>query len=214
MTFALVLTINCKHIFYLPLFAFLSFSFLFFSQREQLLPKNVPILGSYASQITFLRFLICSITALYLVPLSHWVLFFLFGFTIFLDGVDGFIARKYQQESPLGALLDKTMDAYFVLLLIYFLIQNYEIPMWFIGIGYLHYGYELLMQGLGWTNLNIPKNPIGKYVAALFFISLLSPFILPANWHLPLMYSSAFLICCSFSLSFWHKYQAAVKVSA
>ncbi len=212
MTLALLLAINTQSVFWLPLVAFSSFCYLFCSSYNASRPSNSEStnnLNSYANQITAFRFLLSAITALVVFQVPEIVIFFLFGLAILLDGLDGYLARKYKQVSEIGALFDKTVDAYFVLLLSFILVLKYEVPFWFLGIGYLHYGYELLLLGLGWQDLPIPKNPIGKYAAALLFISLLSPFILPAYIYLVILYLSAILVSLSFGLSFFYKLKAA-----
>ena len=210
MTIALFLALTTQSVVWLPLIAFFSFITLFyFSHKIGTLNTAFSFLGSYANQITAVRFIISSLTALLCYQFPALVNFCLFGLAILLDGVDGFLARKYQQSSDLGALLDKTVDAYFVLVLSFILVLQYSIPVWFLGIGYLHYGYELIVLSLGWQNLVIPKNPIGKYAAAFLFISLLSPFVLSSFWYLPIIYLSAILVGSSFSWSFFHKYKAA-----
>lgn len=204
MSIALLLAINTQSVFWLPLTAFSSFCYLFYSNS-----RSTKSLHSYANQITAFRFFLSAITALFVFKLPETVSFCLFGLAILLDGLDGYLARKYQQASEIGALFDKTVDAYFVLLLYYILVLKYNISFWFLGIGYLHYGYELLLLGLGWQDLAIPKNPIGKYAAALLFISLLSPFILPTYLYLAILYLSAILVSLSFGLSFFYKFKAA-----
>ena len=228
MSIALLLAINTQSVFWLPLVAFFSFGFLFYSEAKRkdsasisiairtssgstATPTSLPFLGSYANQITAFRFLLSTGTALCFPYLPELLSFCLFGLAILLDGLDGYLARKYQQTSEIGALFDKTVDAYFVLLLAFILGQTYEIPFWFLAIGYLHYGYELLLVGLGWQYLSTPKNPIGKYTAAILFLSLLSPFILPQSWFLPIIYLASILVCLSFGLSFWYKYRVSVN---
>ena len=216
MTIALLLAINTQTVFWLPLIAFISFSYLFYSTYRISCTSNLSntiIFRSYPNQITAFRFLLSAITALFVFQLPEYFSFCSFGLAILLDGFDGYLARKYQQESKLGALFDKTVDAYFVLLLSFILVIKFEVPFWFIGIGYLHYGYELLLFGLGWAALPIPKNPIGKYAAAFLFISLLSPFILPESIYIPIIYLAAIAVSLSFGLSFFFKFRAAlVKV--
>ena len=210
MTIALLLAITTKSVVWLPLIATFSFMSLFFFSRQKDSSSNPPfLLGSYANQITAIRFIISSITVLFIDQIPSFYSFCLFGFAILLDGLDGFLARKYQQMSEIGGLFDKTVDAYFVVLLSFILVLKYEVPLWFLGIGYLHYGYELLLLGLSWQHLIIPKNPIGKYAAAFLFISLLSPFILSPNWYFPIVYLAATLVSLSFGWSFYHKYKVA-----
>ena len=218
MTIASLLAINTQSVFWLPLIAFISFGFLFYSEakRKESASRTLslfplPFLDSYANQLTAFRFIMSAGTALAFHYMPELLSFCLFGLAILLDGLDGYLARKYEQMSDIGALFDKTVDAYFVLLLSFILVQEYGIPFWFLGIGYLHYGYELLLVGLGWQYLSIPKNPIGKYAAAFLFISLLSPFILPKLWYLPIVYFASSLVSLSFGLSFWYKYSASVN---
>ncbi len=210
MSLALFLAINTQSVFWLPLLAFSSFSYLFYSAYRSI-PSSESInkLSSYANQITAFRFLLSALTALAVFQLPATISFCLFGFAILLDGLDGYLARKYKQASEIGALFDKTVDAYFVLMLSFILVVKYDVPFWFLGIGYLHYGYELLLLGLGWQDLVIPKNPIGKYIAALLFISVLSPFILPEYLYLLILYLAAILVSFSFGLSFFYKFKAA-----
>lgn len=213
MTTALLLAFTTKWVFWLLLIAFCSFLFLFYSYKKSSHQKSPLFSGNYANQITALRFIISSITALIIYQIPEFISFLLFGLAILLDGLDGFLARRYKQISEVGALFDKTVDAYFVLLLTFILVLKYDIPFWFLGIGYLHYGYELVIYSLDWQNLTIPKNPIGKYAAAFLFISLLSPFILPSYLYFPIIYIAAILVGCSFSLSFFYKFKAtSVKV--
>ncbi len=203
MTFALILALATDTILWLPTIAFGAFTYLFYHSKPA--TRN-----SYANQITAFRFLLSTITALSVGSLSSHFAFFLFGTAIALDGLDGYLARKYNQATELGGLFDMTTDAYLVLILSFLLVKNHEVPYWILSIGYLHYGYTLLIHSLDWQDLIIPKNPIGKYVAAFLFISLLSPFILTTTFHLPILYLSSSLTLGSFMLSFWYKYKASV----
>lgn len=212
MSIALFLAINTEYVFWLPLIAFSSFSYLFYSEYSASRTSSsgsTKRINSYANQITAFRFLLSAITAIAVFQISEILSFCLFGIAILLDGLDGYLARKHEQSSEIGALFDKTVDAYFVVLLSFILVIKYEVPFWFLGIGYLHYGYELLLLGLGWQDLAIPKNPIGKYAAAFLFISLLGPFILQKSLYLSIIYLAAILVSFSFSLSFFYKFKAA-----
>ncbi|MFK7979416.1 MAG: CDP-alcohol phosphatidyltransferase family protein [Saprospiraceae bacterium] len=209
MTTALLLAFTTKWVFWLLLIAFFSFLLLFYSYKKASNHKNPLFSGNYANQITALRFIISSVTALIVTEIPAFSSFMLFGLAILLDGIDGFLARKYNSASVVGALFDKTVDAYFVLLLSFILVLHYDVPFWFIGIGYLHYGYELVLYGLGWHSLTIPPNPIGKYAAAFLFISLLSPFIFPPYLYFPIICLATILVGYSFARSFFYKFKAA-----
>ncbi len=208
MTIALLVAITAKSVIWLPLIAAFSFFYLFFHHHPK--KSTTPIfLSSYANQVTAIRFIISSVTVLFLDQLPELFSFGLFGFAVLLDGLDGFLAQKYDQMSEIGGLFDKTVDAYFVVLLAFILVQKYEVSFWFLSIGYLHYGYELLVLGLGWQHLVTPKNPIGQYAAAFLFISLLSPFILSPSWYFPIVYFAAAFVGLSFGWSFYHKYKVS-----
>ena len=210
MTFALILALATDRILWLPIIAFTEFIYLFYHTKPATRNSQPVTRNTYANQITAFRFLLSSATALSVASLPPLFAFFLFGTAIALDGLDGYLARKYNQASELGGLFDMTTDAFLVLLLSCLLVKNYEVPYWILGIGYLHHGYTLLIHLLNWQDLIIPKNPIGKYVAAFLFISLLGPFILSETISTPILYLSSSLTLGSFMLSFWYKYKVSV----
>lgn len=210
MTFALILALATNALFWLPLTALGLFVHLFYRYPSTPHSPQPVIRNSYANQITALRFLLATVVALLTNFIAPQLSFFLFGTAIAMDGLDGYLARKFNQASALGGLFDMTTDACLVLILSFLLVKYYEVPYWILGIGYLHYGYTLILYILNWQHLVIPKNPIGKYVAAFLFISLLSPFILPNSFYLPILYASSSLTASSFFLSFWYKYKASV----
>lgn len=210
MTFALTLALATDTLFWLPLMALSLFTRLFYRSTSTTRNAHPLTRNTYANQITALRFLLATAAALLTNLIDTRLSFFLFGTAIAMDGLDGYLARKFNQASDLGSLFDMTTDAYLVLILSFLLVKYYEVPYLILGIGYLHYGYTLLLYTLNWQQLVIPKNPIGKYVAAFLFISLLSPFILPSSFYLPILYGSSSLTASSFILSFWYKYKASV----
>jgi phosphatidylglycerophosphate synthase len=160
--------------------------------------------------VTALRFFLISCTMLTATYLSNYQLFILFGIAIFMDGLDGYIAKRYQQTSALGALFDKEVDAFLVLILSFLLVRSYAVSPFLLIIGYLHYGYELFIYSLGWQALETPKNPIGRYMAAILFMGLLSPFILNIFQYQIVLLISSILVSFSFALSFWFKLKAAL----
>lgn len=81
-----------------------------------------------ANIITFLRIPL-SIAMLFVTPFSEefWVFYLCSGFT---DIMDGFVARKLNQESALGAKLDSIADFIFAVTIAIFAWINIEIPIW------------------------------------------------------------------------------------
>lgn len=206
MTIVLIISIFSKTIFLLPMGYLVVLLFLIWKTT---LVSNFFFWRTYANTITLSRFLLTTFVVLAFKGLSSLSVFFLLGFSIFLDGVDGWVARRFKEEHPFGATLDMITDAFFVLIVLLLLIQNQLIPFWLLIIGFLHYGYELILKALNWQEVKTPKNRFGKLIAVVLFISLLGPFILSPDYYLPLLYLTALLTCCSFGISFWDKYRNA-----
>lgn len=174
------------------------------------LSRYHPILG-YANWVTLFRLVINTFLFWKFRELEDYHLFFGFLISILLDGIDGWLARHYHQSSNWGALFDKSTDALLVLYLCIILYQKEYVSIFLLGIGLLPYVYELLIYTLGWQDLAIPKNPIGKYVAALLFFALLSPFVLDLIWANYFLFLITIFILLSFSLSFFYKWKAAKR---
>ena len=82
--------------------------------------------------ITLARFLLVP-AVVYALLTGHWVLAFVGFLTAGIsDGVDGFIARQFDQRSELGAYLDPIADK--LLLVSVFVVLGYmgELPLWLV----------------------------------------------------------------------------------
>ena len=168
--------------------------------------QNTPY-GGYANWITLFRLLLLMVTTFQLEQFSIIQLFVLLSLCLILDGVDGKVARQYQQESDWGALFDKEVDSFFVLVVSLILYQYYGIPIWIVGIGLLHYLYEIVLYFLNWQPILTKKNPIGRYVAFLLFASLLVPLLINGTWVVVLLGIISGLTLVSFGVSFFMKYR-------
>lgn len=82
-----------------------------------------------ANMITFMRILF-GICILYVDPLSlsFWILYVSGGIS---DIIDGPIARKYKQQSTLGATFDSIADFIFMMAIFFKLLHVLTIPTWF-----------------------------------------------------------------------------------
>lgn len=95
------------------------------------------------------------------------------------DGIDGFIARKYNQKSSLGAALDPAMDKFFVffVLLILFIEKKISLPQaltmhsrdFFLCL----FGLYLRMKGR-WKKFQFRSIRWGKVTTALQFLVLIA----------------------------------------
>ena len=183
------------------------FSFLLLVLMGKDILSDFQPFGGFANWITFSRLLLLVVIVATLERWSNIQLFGLFSICLLLDGVDGWAARKFQQESEWGALFDKEVDSFFVLVVSMILYQSYQIPFWIILIGILHYLYELVLCALKWQHIKTKKNPIGRYVAFLLFIGLLCPLIVPSLMAKILLIGISILVSISFGISFFFKFQ-------
>jgi len=99
-----------------------------------------------ANKVTIFRILLIPffvVEVLYYVregwELHRWLALLTFFIASVLDGVDGYIARRYNQRSELGALLDPLADKLLLVSAIVLLSLNNEphlprLPLWFTGI--------------------------------------------------------------------------------
>lgn len=132
-------------------------------------------------------------------------LLFILGILVVLvaDGLDGFFARKLEQESRFGAMLDMETDAFLGILLAFIAFTEFDLGIWVPVAGAMRYAFVLVVRVLGWHEKQKVSVPWAKTIAVLFFVSLLTPFVLPwelARWATLI---SSVLIFTSFGVEIW-----------
>ena len=169
--------------------------YLFYLSRR--LPR-LPLLLGYANWITYLRFLIILSLVGFQSFLSNIELFFGFLTAIALDGVDGFLARKFNHSSKQGEYLDMETDAFLVFILSTILFKKGISEWWILIPGGMRYYYRISIS----LFFNKEKHLLGKKarstIAVIFFLSLLTAFILPQSISLYLLVVATCLILFSF----------------
>lgn len=162
----------------------------------------------WANLVTFLRAVLSlPVFAAVLLPdlQTEVVIFFLVGvagLAILLDGLDGWLARRFGQSSAFGARFDMEVDAFLILLLSVLVWQTGQTGAWVLWIGLLRYGF--IAAGWHWTWLQAPLFPSRRrqticVVQSIVLLLALLPFV-PAPWSgilvgaglLALVYSFAF----------------------
>ena len=164
---------------------------------------SLPLWVGYANWVSILRL----VGVLCLFSLHNYIkdIYLFWGFlaAILMDGVDGYLARRYNQSSRVGGILDMEIDAFLVLVLSYIQIEKGNIPDWIIIPGGFRFIYI-------WMILFIPqstaKEMIPKLVratiAVIFFFALIIPFV-TEHWLITsLINISGILILISFGASF------------
>lgn len=97
---------------------------------------------------------------------------------ILLDFFDGYIAKKYNQATKLGAILDPLFDKLFVLIVFSFFFIKMNLPFYFI---FLFFTRDIVTSILAllslfkslYKKIEIKARILGKAVTALQFITLI-----------------------------------------
>ena len=167
------------------------------------IPKycNLPAYLGYASWVTVIRLSIIFILGFTYQQLEGFMLFIGFLIAIVLDGVDGFLARKFDQSSRVGEGIDMESDAFMVLLISWMHFDSGSLPWWILIPGGLRYYYELGFFWLRDQGADVPSKRIRATVAVIFFVALLTPFILSSKLSLIIVCIASTLIVLSFIAS-------------
>jgi len=92
----------------------------------------------------------------------------LVGLSIFsLDGLDGFVARRTQRTTPLGAFYDAEADASFTMLLTWGVYEQGHAGGWVLVGGLLRYAYVLSLFFARSEGAEAPRTRLGRYVFGL-----------------------------------------------
>jgi CDP-diacylglycerol--glycerol-3-phosphate 3-phosphatidyltransferase len=158
---------------------------------------------------------ILSIIRILLIPVNIWLLltvtdetfFALIGvyvFTVFLDFLDGLLARKLSQESQLGAALDPIADKLLVLALLIALVVRADFPIWLAGLIILRDLLILAASAVIYRGKQVVKPSLlsGKITFAIFS-TLIFVYIVNLHSEADLTYLKHFLTIISFSFLMW-----------
>ena len=155
------------------------------------LPQHQPLtcFGA-ANTVTLLR---AGITALFvgligqptLTPELAWIMTALATVALILDGLDGWLARRRDTQSPFGARFDMEVDAFFILILAVLVWQFGKAGAWVILSGVLRYGFVLLGYVLPWLNQPLPPRRCRQTVCVIqtvvLVLCLTPPLISPMS---------------------------------
>jgi phosphatidylglycerophosphate synthase len=177
-------------------------SFLFF---VVLIPKWKDFGSSrigMANWITLTRLLIVFFVFTQAMYLSDLMLFGVILIVIIMDGVDGSVARKLGQSSDVGENLDMETDAFMVLVLSWLHFNNNDIGIWILLPGGFRYFYGIAFFWFSNPPL-LPSKKIRSTIAVIYFVALLTPFLLTRFWYEPILLISGVGIMISFGVSIY-----------
>jgi len=182
--------------------AFISFSILIYSVRKSLLRLS-PI-GGYCNWVTFFRLLFIGVFCIFFHQNDYSIFWLpiLVG-AISLDAVDGYLARKFNQESMFGQYFDMEVDSFFVLVLSFYYYHYCEIAIWILIPAFLRYVYKMARLLLVKNDFQEPKRKLSTYIAGYYFTVLLVGFLVEGIVQKSLLLSGVILIAISFLISYY-----------
>lgn len=184
---------------YLAIGAIASFCYYILNNRGTLM-KLTPV-GGYANWVTGFRFVLLIGLMVLLPSLSFLQLGV--GLIIFvsLDGVDGWLARKYGQSTIFGQYFDMELDALFVMMMCCYYFLFKEISIWILFPGLLRYLYRVGIDIFPKENFKESKKRYASSIAGIFFTILILSLFLDHTMRLYFLVLGSLLIVISFSIS-------------
>ena len=166
--------------------------------------KTISIwLGGAANLVTLFRLMLL-ISLVWIYPMLTLLQIALIGASVLaLDGVDGFLARRFKTASTFGAYFDMETDAFYVFLYACLIYQLDLAGGWILAIGALRYGYVVFVLSFFKPKEKEEKSSFrGKAIAVFLMGALLSPFVLIESIYLPILIAASIAVVYSFVAGF------------
>lgn len=197
-----LLTLLFQVLFILPLIAISSFSIFLVKYTQQSKAFG------YANWVTSLRLVLLLLLGFFIFQIPAWVSLALGIVVLILDGLDGYLARKFDDTTDFGAYLDMETDTFFVCLFCTYYYLNEQLGGWVLAVGYMRYIYVGLILLFKLQGRKEKSTRFAKTIAVILFSALLMPLVLPSFLYQPAMIIATVLVLYSFGLSFiglWSK---------
>lgn len=118
-----------------------------------------------------------------------------------LDGVDGWLARKFDCASEFGEYFDKETDAFFMLVLCWLILLDQRLSLWILLPGLMRYVFVCFLMIAKPPTYKEQQTTTGKVVFVLTMLVLITCFSeYPAIYH-PLALAITLLLSYSFIAS-------------
>jgi phosphatidylglycerophosphate synthase len=119
------------------------------------------------------------------------------------DGLDGWLARRYETETSFGAFFDKETDALFLLLLCAIAGFRGRLPIWILGAGLLRYVFVGLIFLIDPPEKTEERSTVARYVYAGMVGALLLAFLPYPGVYRPVAGGATAALAVSFVRSLW-----------
>lgn len=182
--------------------------FSFYVLRLKSYIQELPLIIGYANWVSLIRLVIIIALFTFYPNLNDTELFVFFLIAICLDGVDGYLARRFSQTSEAGEKFDMEIDAFLVFTLSWIHVDLQNLTWYILIPGGLKYVYEISLFWLPKKRKEILPKKVRSAIAVSFFLSLLIPFVTEESSFLFITYISGTLIICSFVISFFSQFKS------
>ena len=143
--------------------------------------KSLSPVGGYANYVTAFRLLLLIIIGTCFLVLSNWAISIILILVVLLDVLDGFLARKLNQQSDFGLYFDMETDAYFVALAACMLYLKGMAPAWILIVGFMRYLNVAVYQILQLKPKKEAKQRFASTIAGTLFVVLALSFVFPST---------------------------------
>lgn len=135
---------------------------------------------------------------------THGTVFAAAGLALIaLDGLDGYLARRLDRTSSLGARFDGAVDAYLTLILAAAAFFADRTGAWILVAGLLRYGYVLIAPLIRRPGAELRRSGRARVVFVIAFCSLLTPFLPAPGLYGPAAAIGTGLLTGSFLIDGW-----------
>lgn len=157
-----------------------------------------------ANTVTSLRWTLILPLLLLKSVLSSPAALLLVGCVFALDGLDGWLARRYREASAFGAHFDMETDAFLILALTLRLWLSEGHAPWVLWSGCLRYGYVLWLWAWPGAGSEAPRSRLGRSAFALLLAGLAGGLILPGLLGASAIAIGTAFVTASFARSFYY----------
>ena len=145
------------------------------------------------------RFLLIAAGSWFFSELNAYVFVAVVCLATALDGLDGYLARRFKQETEFGRLFDLEVDAFLVLVLCY-LLYSKDASLTYLFVAAIARPIFVFLMIAGFKQYEEPHNKRGQTVFVIVLTALIVAFILPPAVYQWLLPAATLLLLISFAI--------------